>query len=307
MNFASGLRIAGALIATVLLAAGCAGGAAVKPGVQPAYPSDAGALTVVGTENFYADVLHQVGGRKVKVYSFLSDPNADPHQYESNAADARAVADARLVIENGLGYDAFMDRLLKASPSSNREVINVQSLVGAQTGSNAHLWYDPAVMPRVASAAAAALQRLDPAHSDLYSAGLAGFNSRQQAVADEVAALKAKYAGAPVAFTEPVAGYLADAIGLSVKSPPEFMKAIEEGNDPPSGAVAEEENLLRNHEVKVLLYNSQTVTKLTAQVKDVAAASQVPVVGVAETEPPGTTFQDWQLAQLKALETALSS
>ncbi len=310
MNFARDLRMTAArslLVGALLLAASCAGGAVVKPGVQPAYPSDPGALTVVGAENFYADVLHQIGGGKVKVYSFLSDPNADPHQYESNAADARAVADARLVIENGLGYDAFMDRLLKASPSSNRVVINVQSLAGAENGSNAHLWYDPTVMPRVAAAAAAALERLDPTHSDLYTTGLAAFNSRERAVDDEVAALKARYAGAPIAFTEPVAGYLAGAIGLSVKSPMEFMKAVEEGNDPPSAAVAEEENLLRNHEVKVLLYNSQTVTKLTAQVKDVATASHVPVVGVSETEPPGTTFQDWQLAQLKALEAALSS
>jgi zinc/manganese transport system substrate-binding protein len=299
-----------ALPVVALLIAGCGGGssngAVSGKQTEPVYASDAGAITVTGAENFYADVLHQVGGSKLKVYSFLSDPTADPHQYESNAGNARAVADSRLVIENGLGYDSFMDKLMKASPRSDRVVINVQQLAGAKDGANVHLWYDPTVMPRVARAAADALGKLDPANASTYGANLANFSASLDPVNEEVALLKQHYAGAPIAFTEPVFGYMAGAIGLTVKSPEQFMKAVEEGNDPPSQAVAQELDLITNHQVKVLMYNSQTVTKVTSNVKDLAVRSGVPIVGVSETAPPGKSFQDWQLATLKELESALA-
>src|SRR6202165_5993727 len=128
----------------LLVAAGC-GANSSAPGhpseaTEPVYAVGAGAITVTGAENFYADLLHQLGGSRLKIYSFLSDPSADPHQYESSSGNARAVADSRLVIENGLGYDSFMDKLMKASPRSDRVVINVQQLAAAKDGANVHLW-----------------------------------------------------------------------------------------------------------------------------------------------------------------------
>ena len=299
--------VAAAVVACGGAAAGGTSGSRPGGPIQPLYAYDPTAITVTGAENFYADLLHQIGGSDLKVYSFISDPAADPHLYESNAGDARAVADSRLVIENGLGYDSFMDKLLRASPDPNRVVINVQRLIGAQDGANVHVWYDPTVMPRVAQAVAAALVELDPAHAAAYTANFAAFLSSLKPLNDEVASLKLRYAGAPVAFTEPVFGYMADAIGLSVKSPREFMKAVEEGNDPPSAAMAAEQDLITRHQVRVLLYNNQTVTKLTTNIKDLATRNGIPVVGVSETAPPGKTFQDWQLSQLEDLERALSN
>src|ERR1700694_1504230 len=160
-----------ALAAVSIMAtlAACAGGTA-GGSVAPAYPFDAGAMTVSAGENFYGDLLHQLGGSRLRIYAVRSTPNADPHQYESNSSSARAIADSRLVIENGLGYDAFVDKLLRASPDSRRVVINVQALVGAPDGANPHLWYDPTVTPRGARAAAASLDKLDPANAATYSA-----------------------------------------------------------------------------------------------------------------------------------------
>lgn len=298
------LLIAAALVACGGWAGGGTSGSLASGPIQPVYAYEPSAVTVTGAENFYADLLHQIGGSHLKVYSFISNPAADPHLYESSPTDARAVADSRLVIENGLGYDGFMDKLLRASPDPNRVVINVQRLIGAQDGANVHVWYDPTVMPRVAQAVAAALVELDPAHAPAYTSNLATFLSSLKPLHDEVAALKQRYAGTPVAFTEPVFGYMADAIGLSVKSPREFMKAVEEGNDPPSAAMAAEQDLITKHEVKVLLYNNQTVTKLTTRIKDLATRNGMPIVGVSETAPPGKTFQDWQLSQLRDLERA---
>ena len=309
-NYLSRFTAAG-LSALCLVLPACGGGGSSsashpsKP-TEPIYPFDASAITVTGAENFYADVLHQLGGSRLKIYSFLSDPNADPHEYEGNASSARAVADSRLVIENGLGYDAFMDKLLRASPRPDRVVINVQQLIGAKDGVNVHVWYDPTVMPRVARTAADALAQLDSSNAALYAANLATFDASLKPINDEIALLRQSYAGTPIAFTEPVYGYMASAIGLAVKSPPEFMQAIEEGNDPPSRAVAAEQDLITKHQVKALLYNSQTITKVTSSVKDLAVRNGVPVVGVSETEPPGKTFQDWQLSTLKDLENALA-
>ena len=286
-----------------------AGASACLPTLAPAtpvYPSDPGAMTVSAGENFYGDLLHQLGGPKLRVYAFLSNPNADPHQYESNTGNAQAVADSRLVMVNGLGYDAFMDRLLQASPRAGRVVIRVAQVAGAPDGANPHLWYDPGVMPRVARAVAAALARLDPANSPLYASNLATFLGALAPIADRIAVLRTRFLGTPVAFTEPVYGYAAAALGLAVRSPVLFMKAVEDGNDPPTRAVAEEEDLLTRHRVKVLLYNSQVVTPITSAVRELARRSGVPIVGISETEPFGRTYQQWQLDALDALDGALS-
>src|ERR1700687_5049121 len=210
------------------------------------------AISVLGTENFYADLLGQIGGERVKATSLLNDPNADPHEFEASPQAAAAVADAKLVIVNGVGYDAFMDKLLGASTKPDRIVINVQQLLGLKDDVNAHIWYDPATMPKVAVAATDALSKLDPQNAAFYTAQKAKYLSALKQIADKIAALKSKYNGAPVAFTEPVAEYQADAIGLDVKTPSGFMKAIEQGIDPKPADLAAERDLITGKKVKAL-------------------------------------------------------
>ena len=275
-----------------------------------ASPSPSGSETpipVLGAENFYADLLAQIGGSRVTVSSILNDPSADPHEYEANPATAKLVADSKLVIVNGIGYDDFMDKLLGASTKSDRVVINVQDLLGVKDDANVHVWYDPATMPKVAEAATAALAKLDPQNAAYFSAQKTKYLDGLKTVNDKIASLKAKYPGAPIAFTENVAGYLTDAIGLKVLTPPAFMEAIESGTDPAPADVAVERDLLTGHKVKALVYNSQVTSPLTEQIRELAVSSNVPVVPVAETIPPTfKTFQDWQLAQLDDLEKALA-
>ena len=261
----------------------------------------------MGTENFYADLLTQIGGSRVQATSLLNDPNADPHEFETSPQDAALVADARLVIVNGIGYDDFMQQLLGAAPDPKRVVINVQQLLGVGDDVNVHIWYDPGTMPKVAQAAAAALSQLDPANAAYYDANEQAYVASLQPLSAEIALLRSKYSGAPVAFTEPVAGYLAAAIGLQVLTPEAFQKAIEEGTDPAPADVAAEQDLLTGKKVKVLLYNSQVTSPITQQIHDLAVQNGIPVVGVAETMPPAYHhFVDWQLAQLQALQAALA-
>jgi len=282
--------------------------ASAAPSSTSALPVNTGpAIPVLGTENFYADLLAQIGGSRVTAASILSDPTADPHEYEASPTTAKVVADSKLVIVNGIGYDNFMDKLLGASTKPDRVVINVQDILGVKDDVNVHVWYDPATMPKVADAAATALAKLDPQNAPYFAAQKAKYLTALRPVSDKIASLKSKYTGAPIAFTENVAGYLTDAIGLKVLTPLSFMEAIESGTDPAPADVAAERDLITGHKVKALLYNSQVTSALTEQIRDLALRNNVPVVPVAETiPPPFKTFQDWQLAQLDDLEKALA-
>src|SRR5256885_10766787 len=190
-----------------------------------------------------------------------------------------------------------MEKLVGASTKPDRVVINVQEILGAKGDVNVHVWYDPATMPKVADAATAALAKLDPQNAAYFAQQEAKYLAALKPLNDKIASLKAKYAGAPIAFTENVAGYLTDAIGLKVLTPPEFMEAIESGTDPAPADVAAERDLLTSRKVKALIYNSQVTSPLTQQIRALAEQSSVPVVAVAETIPPTfKTVQDWQLA-----------
>ncbi len=210
------------------------------------------------------------------------------------------------MVENGLGYDAFLDHLLGASPRSDRKVIDVQTLLGLADGVNPHVWYDPATMPKVARAVADALEQLQPGSKSAVEANLKAYLDSFAPLTAKIAEVKARYPDAPVAYTEPVPAYLVAALGFQALTPEGFARSIENGTDPAPVDVAAMQDLLTGHKVKALLYNSQATSPVTESIKSLAGQSGVPVVGVSETIPKsGESFVDWQLAQIGALETAL--
>lgn len=263
-------------------------------------------VALVAAENFYGDVAKQIGGSNVAVTSILSNPDEDPHLFEASPATARALANAKLVILNGADYDPWMDKLLAANPVADRKAIVVADLVHRKGGDNPHLWYDPQTMPMAAKALAAQLAAIDPAHKDLYAQNLQGFLDSLQPFDQKVKAMRQKYAGTVVTATEPVAGYLADALGLKVRNR-EFQLAVENDAEPTPKQVAAFENDLKSHAVKVLFYNSQATEDLTKRMQTLAHESKVPVVPVTETEPPDTSFQAWMMGELDALDKALAA
>ncbi len=284
----------------MLLLAACSG--------SPAASSGSGTkIGVVAGENFWGDIAQQIGGDHVTVTSIIKDPDADPHEYESDAVDAAALASAKLVIENGLGYDDFMSKLLEASPNSGREVISVQKVLHI-TGSspNPHLWYDIARMPEVANAIRQRLSTADPANATTYAANAQAFDDSLKPVEETIATIKSKYAGTKIAYTERVPGYLTEAAGLTLGTPKAFTEAVEQGEDPSPAANAAFERAIRNRAVKVLLYNGQVTDSETANIKKLATDAGVPVVGVTETIPStDKDYQSWQLRQAKEILTAL--
>ena len=262
-------------------------------------------LGIVAAENFYGDIARQIGGPDVAVASVLSSPDQDPHAFEAGASTARRLAEARLVIYNGAGYDSWAAKLLSASRLGARTVIEAATLVGEKTGDNPHLWYKPATMPALARRLAQAVATLDPAHAAAYAARLAAFEKSMAPLADRIAALRRAHAGTAVTATEPVFGYMAGALGLRVRNG-RFQLAIMNGTEPGARDIAAFENDLRTHAVAALIYNRQTGAALAVRMRAIATEAGVPVVEVTETEPVGMTYQQWMLSQLDALDRALA-
>jgi zinc/manganese transport system substrate-binding protein len=263
---------------------------------------------VVAGENFWGSIAAQLGGARVNVQSVVTDPNADPHEYESSANDARAFAEAKLVILNGAGYDDWGKKLLDANPASGRHLLNVADLLGKKVGDNPHFWYSPDYVLRVADAITAQYRSIDSADASYFDQRRAEFTTALQPYMAEIGKIKLKYEGTPVGATESIFVYLAGALGLNLTTPAEFMDAVAEGNDPPASAVVEFQNQISANQIKALVYNVQTTTAVTTTVKALAASHHIPGVGVSETLlPESLTFQDWQLKQLTSLEAALSS
>jgi zinc/manganese transport system substrate-binding protein len=291
-------------LCAALLASACSSASAGSPGSG----SSGGVIVAVGAENEYANVIGQVGGKYVQVNAIMSNPNTDPHTFEASAAVGRLINEAQLVVQNGLGYDTFMNTIENATPNSSRKVIVVQNLLGLPDSTpNPHLWYKPSTMPAVANAIAADLAAIQPAHASYFKANAAAFISSLSAWDNAIAAFKAKYPLAPVATTEPVADYLLQAVGADNLTPWAFQADIMNGTDPSAQDVAIERSLFTQHKVRAFLYNQQVTDTLTESFITLAQANGIPVVGVYETMPvPGYDYQSWMLAEVQDLQKAVA-
>jgi zinc/manganese transport system substrate-binding protein len=294
-------------LGVVPLASACSSSTAAASGSSGSSGSGAGQIVAVGAENEYASVLTQVGGKYVQVSAIMSNPATDPHTFEASASVARLISAAQLVVQNGVGYDRFMNTIENAAPSSSRKVIVVQNVLGLPDSTpNPHLWYQPSTMPAVANAIAADLATLQPAHASYFKANAASFVSSLTAWDNAMAAFKAKYPNTPVATTEPVADYMLQAVGADNLTPFTFQADIMNGTDPSAQNVALERSLFTQHKVKVFLYNQQVTSSLTQSFITLAHANGIPVVGVYETMPvPGFDYQSWMLTEVQDLQKAV--
>lgn len=266
----------------------------------------AGPIGIVAAENFYGDVASQIGGPDVHVTSILSNPDQDPHLFEVSPSVGRAVSGARIVVYNGIDYDPWMHKLLAAAKAGDRATIVVADLTGHKAGDNPHVWYDPATMPAYAHALTDALVAADPAHTAGYQARLAKFEDSLKPITDRIADLRPRLSGLSATATEPVFGYMLDALGFTVRNQ-SFQLAVMNNTEPSAADVAAFETDLKTHKVKLLIYNGQASDPAAERMERIAKAASIPVVGVTETEPQGKTYQTWMLHTLDAVDKALSA
>lgn len=264
---------------------------AVSPAVA------AGPIKIVAAENFYGDVARQIGGDAVEVVSILNNPDQDPHLFEASPSVARAISDARIVIANGVDYDPWIGTLLNASPSTVRKLIVVGDLAGKKAGDNPHLWYDPQNVLAMARQLSLTLAQEDAANKSAYARRLADFQASLQPVSDRITEVRGHYAGTPVAATEPVFGYMFDALRLEVKET-SFQNSVMNDTEPSASDVAAFENDLKTHKIKLLVYNSQATDPAADRLKALAEQAGIPVVGATETQPGGTSYQSWMMSEV---------
>lgn len=290
-------RIFGLSLLLLLLLSACI---TLPPG-SPGSP----VIHVVAAENFYGDVARQIGGAYVTVTSIISNPNVDPHAYESSVQTAIAVYNARLVIENGDGYDSWMSKILAGSPNPQRLVLTAYNVAPGKLPDNPHVWYSIDNMQAIAQAITGDLQQLDPAHTATFESNLQAFEQSLSTIRQKISGIYSKFASTPVGLTETIFLYQTGLLGLDVLTPFEFQKAVAEGNDPPADAVVTTENQVTHHQIRVLIYNEQTIQPITTRLQSEAQAQHIPIVAVTETMPPDKTYQTWMLDQLNSLEQAL--
>jgi zinc/manganese transport system substrate-binding protein len=293
------LLIAAALAAALL--AGCGG-----PGSSAT--SSSGKLNVVAAEDFWGSIAEQLGGDRVEVTNIVTNPAADPHDYEPTAEDARTMAGAQMAIVNGIGYDPWASKLLAANPSSGRTVLTVGDLLGLKEGDNPHQWYSPASVQKAIEQIAADYKKADPGHASYFDArqhrfetvGLARYH-------DLISRIRSRYAGTPVGASESIFAALAPSLGLRLSTPTGFLDAISEGTDPTPADKTTTDRQIADRQIEVWVYNSQNATPDVQRLNDAAEAAGIPIATVTETmTPEGASFQAWQSRELEGLATALA-
>ena len=301
--------------ALVLLLAGCG-----SPGAGTASASASGeAVEVATSTDVYGDIVSTIGGDRVHVTPILHSASQDPHSYQATPQDRLTVSKARILVENGGGYDDFFSSLAAETTSGDRQLITVTKLSGLapETGTaapgnagaaefNEHLWYNFETMSALADAVSEDLARIDPAGTASFTANADRFKSELGKLKARTVALKQRHAGEAVAITEPVPLYLLDAIGLVNKTPDEFSHAIETGDDVPATVMKETLDLIAGRSVKMLAYNDQTEGPQTTALKDAATKAGVPVVDFTETLPDGKNYLQWMSANVDNVEKRFS-
>ena len=293
---------------------------AATPGLVPRAASDgqdAGSsgivINVVAAENFWGSLVSQLGGTHVSVTSIITDPNTDPHEYQSNDSDAIAIQKAQYVILNNVGYDTWASALIAADGDTNQTILNIGDYLGVQvTGGlvsgNPHLWYNPTYVNQTVAWMYHNLTTIAPSLTGYFTDEYDNLTASLTSLYSEVGAIKQQFAGTVVASTESIFVYLANATGLDLVSPPAFMEAIAEGNDPSDSSIVAFQCQLESGNVRVLVFNAQTVTPITTNMKAIAQDNNVSVMSVTETiVPPTATFQQWMGGELNALYVALDA
>ena len=274
------------------LAVGLTAALAVAGCSDPQSGHDRGSVSIVATTDVWGSVATAVAGGHASVKSIETGVNADPHSFEATPSDVATITDASLVVYNGGGYDHWVDDVLAGDPGV--EAVDAYSLRNSGEPANEHVFYDVGVAKAVAEEVAKRLAEIDSADADEYRSNAEAFGSQANEIAASARAIGTAHPSGSVVATEPVAYYLLRTAGLADRTPPGFASAVEEGDDPSPADVAAMLDLIGTRQVSVLLFNPQTETAATEQIRAAARRAALPVVSVTETMPAGVDYLTWQ-------------
>ncbi len=270
--------------------------------------AQAAPLPVVAAESTYGVIAEAIGGPDVKVVSIINNPNVDPHTFEADPAVAREVAQAQVVLLNGIGYDGWMEKLLAANPMAGRQVVIAADLDPhlIMADKNPHIFYDPRVALLTAARLAQLFSQDDPTHAPQFAQNFKNFSQSLLKIYDAAQMVIAQHPALTVTATEPVIGYMLRLLGYNSINQ-KFQFNVMNDTEPAPQDVISYENSLRQHQVAVLFYNQQVTNPLTQRIRNIAKTAGIPIVGVDEFVPPHTGYVKWQVETLQALNKALES
>lgn len=294
-----GLLAAVVCAAALVVIAGCGGGGTAT--------GSGGKLNVVAAEDFWGSIAEQVGGDRVAVTDIITNPAADPHDYEPTAEDGRALASAQVSIVNGIGYDEWASKLLAANEDGSRVEVSVGDVLGLKSGDNPHQWYSPESVEAVTAAIVKAYEEADPGHDSYYEAQAKKFDT--QGLADYhrmIATIKGEFGGTKVGASESIFEPLAPALGLDLITPAGFMDGIAEGTEPSPSEKATADHQIADRAISLWVYNSQNATPDVKRLNEAAEGNGIPIATVTETlTPEGASFQQWMVKELEGIDKAL--
>jgi zinc/manganese transport system substrate-binding protein len=302
-----GVRVARAAVlpllpvALFLLLAGC--------GTSGSAAAEEGKLNVVAAEDFWGSIAEQIGGDRVQVTDIITNPAADPHDYEPTSEDARELAAAQVAIVNGIGYDEWASKLLEANGSGEQTVLEVGEALGLEAGDNPHQWYSPTSVHRVIAAIVSDFEAADPGHYSYYETRRKSFEGRALGRYDElIAQIRKRYGGTPIGASESIFEPLASALGLKLETPRGFLDAVAEGTEPTPADKSEADRQIADGQIDLWVYNSQNATPDVKRLNEAAEAGGIPIATVTETlTPEGASFQAWMVRELEGIERALAA
>ncbi|WP_309072986.1 metal ABC transporter solute-binding protein, Zn/Mn family [Paenarthrobacter sp.] len=323
-RFAARLSLTASAGLAALLLSSCAGTTGSNA------PSSSDAIEVVTSTNVYGDVVKAIGGDKVNVNAIITKTSQDPHSYEATAQDKLLISKAKLVVENGGGYDDFLHKIADETEVGHENMISaveVSGLAPEEEGHgtesssaaaqdedehahdhgefNEHVWYSLDAMGKLADAVAEKLGSLDAGSASTFTTNADSFKAKLSELTGKLGDIKAGNEHAPVAVTEPVPLYLLEAAGLENKTPEAYSAAIEEETDVPPAVLKETTDLVSAKSVRLLAYNQQTEGPQTESVKRAAENAGVPVVNFTETLPDGKDYLQWMADNVEAISAAL--
>ncbi|QEM98742.1 metal ABC transporter solute-binding protein [Lacticaseibacillus paracasei] len=263
--------------------------------------SNGSKIQVVASLDFYGEVAKAVGGNKVSVQSIINNPAVDPHDYEPTTKVGKSVASADLAVASGIGYDGWMDKVVKSADKSKNYLRVADDLMNKKEGDNEHIWYDPRTMPKLANTLADKFAKKDPADKATFKANAKKYIASLDDLNTLINKLKSKVNGQLVDVSEPVFGYALDYLGYKVNDD-HFSKSTEDGTDYSAKDIHGIETDIKEKKIAFFVNNIQASSKTVNQLVKLAEQNNVPVLKVTETLPKGKNYRTWMTSQYQQLE-----
>lgn len=185
-------------------------------------------VDIITSTNIYANIAKNIVGKHGKVEAVINNGDTDPHDFEPTTGSAKKIANANIVIANGLGYDSWMTNLANANDIHVTKV--GEQLMGLKQGDNPHIWYNLDMPQKYVAYLVKKASQIDPKHAPYFKNNAKMYLNKINTIkklTDKIDGQKAK----PVYVSEPVFDYALERCHFKIGNHA-FEEAVENETDP---------------------------------------------------------------------------